>query len=240
MLPEIAKPNLVQELEKTRDKMHTQAAQALKGKAELKKEKKRSALLDAAYNLFTTVGFQKTTITDIAWKAGVGKGTFYLYFKDKDDIRAALIMIRSREILTAAVRTLKQREEKMDFADEIVFITDYIITYLSHDIAQLQFISKNLSWSVFLKPEQYGERGQEAEKFHQEIIEQIRQAGVSHISQRDVDTILFTMIELINSTCYHIIMNGEPITLGEYKPYLFRMIRLLVNDAMENGISPEK
>ena len=53
------------------------------GKNEIKKRKKRNDLLKSAYELFTTVGFSKTTIDNIAAKADVGKGTFYLYFKDK-------------------------------------------------------------------------------------------------------------------------------------------------------------
>ena len=56
------------------------------GKALQNKLKKRTALLDSAYELFTTMGFNHTTIRDIASKAGVAKGTFYLYFKDKYDL----------------------------------------------------------------------------------------------------------------------------------------------------------
>ena len=36
---------------------------------------------------FTSKGIQKTSISDIVEDAGVAKGTFYLYFKDKYDIR---------------------------------------------------------------------------------------------------------------------------------------------------------
>ena len=52
----------------------------------LNKEKKRTDILDAAYELFTTLGFARTTILGIALKAGVGKGTFYLYFDSKEDV----------------------------------------------------------------------------------------------------------------------------------------------------------
>ena len=52
-------------------------------KVELNKKKKQDALLNTAYHLFTEKGFQKTSISDIVNEAGVAKGTFYLYFKDK-------------------------------------------------------------------------------------------------------------------------------------------------------------
>ena len=53
-------------------------------KVDMKKNKKRQDILDAAYELFTTKGFSNTTIMNIALKAGVGKGTFYLYFDSKE------------------------------------------------------------------------------------------------------------------------------------------------------------
>ena len=60
-------------------------------KTEKKKAEKRSALLNAAFQLFTEQGFQKTSISDIANQAEVAKGTFYLYFKDKIITSIALL-----------------------------------------------------------------------------------------------------------------------------------------------------
>ena len=56
------------------------------GKLELNKKKKKDALFNTAFELFTTKGLTKTTIADIVDQAGVAKGTFYLYFKDKYDL----------------------------------------------------------------------------------------------------------------------------------------------------------
>ena len=53
------------------------------GKVNDNKLSKRNALLKTAFDLFAEKGFAKTTISDIVEKAGLAKGTFYLYFKDK-------------------------------------------------------------------------------------------------------------------------------------------------------------
>ena len=53
---------------------------------------------DCPFELFTTSGFNKTSISDISKNAGVGKGTFYLYFRDKYDIRNKLIAHKSNEL----------------------------------------------------------------------------------------------------------------------------------------------
>ena len=57
------------------------------GKIDNNKQMKRESLLDSAFSLFINNGFSKTSISDIVNNAGVAKGTFYLYFKDKYDIR---------------------------------------------------------------------------------------------------------------------------------------------------------
>ena len=51
------------------------------GKVEVKKQKKKDALFNTAFELFTTKGTNQTTISDIVNNAGVAKGTFYLILK---------------------------------------------------------------------------------------------------------------------------------------------------------------
>ena len=46
----------------------------------------RQAILNAARTRFMHYGYKKTTIDDIAQTAGVGKGTVYLYFDNKEEI----------------------------------------------------------------------------------------------------------------------------------------------------------
>ena len=56
-----------------------------------KKQEKRRALLDAAYELFLERGTAKTSVEDITSRAKVAKGTFYLYFQDKGAVMQALL-----------------------------------------------------------------------------------------------------------------------------------------------------
>ncbi len=51
-----------------------------------KKEIIRKRLIDAAITVIGKNGFRKTTVPMITKKAGVGTGTFYLYFEDKSHI----------------------------------------------------------------------------------------------------------------------------------------------------------
>ncbi len=67
----------------------------------------RTAILEAAGEAFARFGFKKASVEDIARRAGVGKGTIYLYFESKDALFEACIRAsnaRSVAELEAAVR----------------------------------------------------------------------------------------------------------------------------------------
>ena len=68
------------------------------GRVEENKKLKLTCLMDTAFQLFTTQGIAKTSIADIAQQAGVAKGTFYLYFKDKYDLHEKLVIRKSEQL----------------------------------------------------------------------------------------------------------------------------------------------
>ena len=51
---------------------------------------KRQAILDAARALFTTKGYESTTMAEVAKQAGVAVGTLYVYFKNKSELLYAV------------------------------------------------------------------------------------------------------------------------------------------------------
>ncbi len=55
-------------------------------------KERRNEILDTAEWLFTTKGYTKTTINDILQEIGIAKGTFYYYFKSKEEVMDAIIM----------------------------------------------------------------------------------------------------------------------------------------------------
>jgi AcrR family transcriptional regulator len=49
-------------------------------------EEKKDNLIEAALKLFEEQGYHATKVSDIVREAGVAQGTFYLYFKSKEDM----------------------------------------------------------------------------------------------------------------------------------------------------------
>ncbi|HLB13968.1 MAG TPA: TetR/AcrR family transcriptional regulator [Burkholderiales bacterium] len=67
---------------------------------ERRKDARPGEILDAALDLFVEKGFAATRLEDVAQRAGVSKGTVYLYFDSKDDLFKAVIrsgMVRAIE-----------------------------------------------------------------------------------------------------------------------------------------------
>ena len=54
-------------------------------------EKRRNELLDAALRLLARESYDKTSVAAITREAGVSKGTFYVYFRSKEELLEALI-----------------------------------------------------------------------------------------------------------------------------------------------------
>ena len=85
--------------------------------------------------------FAKTTISDIVNKAGLAKGTFYLYFKDKYDLRDRLIAYQAGKLFEDAHKELDKKEIN-SFEEEVLFLTDYIIGRFEKQHSLMQFIAK--------------------------------------------------------------------------------------------------
>ncbi|HLW03884.1 MAG TPA: TetR/AcrR family transcriptional regulator [Ktedonobacterales bacterium] len=56
------------------------------------RQQREERILDAAAALLVRWGYRKTTIDDVAREAGVGKGTIYLHWKDKNALFLAAIL----------------------------------------------------------------------------------------------------------------------------------------------------
>ncbi len=63
---------------------------------EREKEQRRNAIIDAAEKLFFSRGFDSVSMDEIAKEVELGKGTLYLYFKNKDSLFFAIALRRAR------------------------------------------------------------------------------------------------------------------------------------------------
>lgn len=193
------------------------------GKVEENKKQKKDLLLKTAFRLFTEKGFSKTTISDIVQEAGLAKGTFYLYFQDKYDLRNELIVFKAGQLFDDAHRAL-ETSHASGFEEELLFITDYIIDCFRSQHALMEFVAKNLSWGIFQNTVSDTEF-LTSQKFYEHFLESMLKYGV-HCDTPEL--MLFTIIELIGSTSYNCILYSQPVPIEEYLPYLHSILRQII------------
>ena len=198
-------------------------------KVENKKKQKKDALLNAAFDIFTSIGINKTSISDIVQKAGVAKGTFYLYFADKYDLRNKLIAHKANKIFEKA-ETALNKTGITEFDDRMIFFIDNILDQLTENKSLLNFISKNLSWGIFKNVIRQNvdkkNRGLEEETEPYDVLGWLR-AG-EELKFKNKDVLVYMIVELVSSTCYSAILYNEPVSIEELKPYIFETVREMI------------
>lgn len=193
------------------------------GIIEDKKKKKLDNLLDCAFSLFTTKGIENTSVSDITKKAKVAKGTFYLYFKNKYEIKDILIYNKSNEIFNMAKEAL-EKENISSFHEKVLFFVNYIIDTLNNNPVILSFISKNLSWGVFKKVIINNNEDSKIKIFFDQLL---RESGYKF---DNYEFMFYTILELVNSTCHNVILYNEPVDLYTLKKYLYKDIKSIIDN----------
>lgn len=190
-------------------------------KIEANKRKKEMSLYTAAYDLFTEKGIKDTAISDIVKKAGVAKGTFYLYFKDKYDVLDKIILNKSTKVLSEAIKETKLNTFE-NFSDELLYFINYIVEFFKEENLMLKLIHKNLSWGVYKKARKdYKEVDDLYSMFQREYVD-------TDMSEEDVEKLLFIIVDLVGSVCYSSIILNEPASIDEMKSILFSSIRKIL------------
>ena len=192
------------------------------GKVDDNKQQKLNALLNAAYDLFTTQSVEKTTIAEISKAADVAKGTFYLYFKDKYDIKNKLIAHKTHELFHAANLALAASNVQ-GLEEQLIFIINHVIDALKDNKSLLNFISKNLVMGALKSALLTGEDSDT--ELYEAFLKMVEQDAYSY---EDIDVMLFTIIELAGSTAYNSVIYEEPLSIEQYKPFLYRTVKLII------------
>lgn len=192
-------------------------------KIPLKKAMKKTKLYDAAYDLFISKGVHDTVVDEIVRHAGVAKGTFYLYCKDKYDLVDNVIVRKISRVLTSALGSLteKQKTDRLDFQESVIFFVDFLVNYFWDDARFLDLIFKNQSPGLYQK------------LFHCEEMENTRQAFVRNFmlnggSSDNAGKRLYLIVCLVSVVCYNSIVLKLPYGFDEIRPELYRSVRQIL------------
>lgn len=193
-----------------------------------KKQEKENRLIETAFDLFISKGINETTIQDIVNEAGVGKGTFYLYFKDKYEIVEKIIFIKTVKLFEDAIES-SHNQKYTNFTEQFLHIIDYIIDDLTQNQQLLKFIYKNLSAAIHtVSPESSNEESAMkalSKSFYDLFSLRTKE---DNLNLKDPKVTFFMIIELVGSTCYNSILYEWPLPIALYKPHLYEAIQKLL------------
>lgn len=182
-----------------------------------KKNEKYTKILDTALGLFEKNGTHLVSIDEIVKGAGVAKGTFYLYFKDRYDLISTLIIEKASKYMSL----LSDRYEPRDFGDVSTSVRHYI-EYLSDFLQKNKtlciLIEKNLNTCVNAVAQT---KEGPIKELYEKIFSELVNCGVAEAEARAK---LYLYIELIVSSCCNAIIRETPYTIEELKPHLCQII----------------
>ena len=196
----------------------TQSMSTVEGK----KQEKRRALLDAAYELFLERGTAKTSVEDITSRAKVAKGTFYLYFQDKGAVMQALLGRVSYQLLSEACMAVEQQTELQTFPDKMVAVIDHIIEALRRDTVVLKFLERNFVWPGLDQIE----ASRDAEPLMRKLLTVVMSSPeMVGRTEREIYQRITALGSMCMSVCYSSILEGKPDNIDSMKPVLYDIIR---------------
>lgn len=175
------------------------------------------------FQLFIENGFDNTSIDQITKKSKVAKGTFYLYFKDKIDIRNKIIIEKSTEVFEMAYNHINDNNYN-NREDKIIDFCDYIINYLENDKALLSLIHKNISTSLYKEVLEKNN----SDNIIVKVLDELQKEFEDIFTSEEFFINLFIILEMIGSVLYSSIIDEEPVTIDVIKPYLYRNIRKII------------
>ena len=113
------------------------------------KEKTKNEIMKISSDLFYSKGINETTISEITYLANIEKGTFYKYFKTKDDVINEYIKVYFENMhiqINEKINEYKTNKEKIIFIVKYIFKSkekDEKFTYILVEFLRLAFTKKN-------------------------------------------------------------------------------------------------
>ncbi len=187
---------------------------------EEKKTLKRSRILESASKLFVDKSFASTAVDDVVKMAGVAKGTFYLYFKDKNDLLNQIVSYKSAEVLSEGISILSEKEKDtpMSLTEKGVFLADYIADYLSEHKDLAALLNKKLS-SCFRSLAESG--NEEFSGLINILTGELMKKG---FTREQAEMKIYLVTDLIGSVCCDAVLGAGPYSLNQIRPEMKRAV----------------
>lgn len=174
--------------------------------------------------MFEKKGVDKTTIRDIMSNTDLGLGTFYSYFKDKDDLKEQIVLSK----VTDLVVETEIKCDQEDHVERFISFLNYIIDYYIANPFEFELVASNLNWALYARVEN-DKRFAETDTTLKYILNKYSQLFSKEYSDSQKLYILSLTIETVISTCKLAIRNDSILSIDEMKSVLVEVIKQILN-----------
>ncbi len=175
-------------------------------KVEEKKLEKYRKLLDAAYELAEHKELVSISIDEIVGRAGVAKGTFYLYFKDKYDLISKIILDRVCKFMNEERLKKHSLPPSAPIKEHIELLVGEVMKFLKSNMTLTKLIDKNVHTCVNAVIEN---RNGDFAEIYELIADGLRNLGYT---AEEVNAKLYLMFDMIVSSCCNALIRKNPLS----------------------------
>jgi AcrR family transcriptional regulator len=158
---------------------------------ERRKDSRPSELLEAALEIFVERGYAAARLEDVAAKAGVSKGTLYLYYANKEELFKAVVRRSIAPLITETRELIEQSEDD----SERLLARFLEIWWQRYGGTRLAGITKLVIGEAGNFPEMARFYNGEVVSGNHELITMILRRGVARHEFRDMD---------VDAVAYHV------------------------------------
>lgn len=150
---------------------------------ERRKDSRPAELLDAALDTFVERGYAAARLEDVASRAGVSKGTLYLYFTNKEELFKAVV----RRSITPLITQTREHLERSQASSEALLAEFLGIWWTRYGGTRLAGITKLVIGEAGNFPEMARFYNSEVVSGNHELITMILRRGVTSGEFRKID-----------------------------------------------------
>lgn len=183
-------------------------------------EQRKRQILDAAIKIFSRKGFFLATTDDIIKQAGIGKGTIYRYFKNKEELFLSVIYCGLEQL-------------RDDILKEIDKVTDPLEKIKRAVTAYLLFFEKNPSLVDLIVRQHSGFKTKVRTRYFEHFygnLERGREIIRDGIKKELVkehlyaDDIIWILMSIIHGVIHHWYASGKNYSLSSKAPVIMQMV----------------
>lgn len=177
-----------------------------------RKDLKKRQIVHIAIKVFSINGYHGTTVKDVVEKADISVGTFYFYFKNKEDLFETIYDEVSEQFYRALCNSLENKNNELDlgFSKAIAFFLKVI--ELNRPLARIMLIE-----AVGLNPKFERKRAEVTQKYVNYTAEYFQQMKLCKmVSIPDVNICSLAFIGTLYNVIMQWLQNTSTNSLTDY------------------------